>query len=291
MSKTNNFNVCPRCGTANALSAKFCFQCGSELRVPDEPIVCPKCNTVNTSMANFCKTCGANLRTNAQTRVCPRCGNVVDIGEAFCDKCNYAFNNVSGAVAPRTVGTSTSHGASGHMQMVKGGEKIKDKGARGIAIVSLLLLLVMAYALVLPYGKAIVPSFVTVTVAPTAYTALEYAMSLVTRFTDGGISAINVTDYILGGMIALTVLCMVAHLISAIVRLFTAKRAKSANWFYFVMFCITGLATLTLFLSQLAVATPWGEAGNFLRTLSDFFASLNVDGKYSLGWQAWVPVA
>ena len=43
----NNYNVCGRCGSANPLSARYCYQCGFELKSPEAPVVCTKCNTVN----------------------------------------------------------------------------------------------------------------------------------------------------------------------------------------------------------------------------------------------------
>ena len=39
MNNSNSFNVCSRCGSANSLSAKYCYQCGSQLKVPEEPVV------------------------------------------------------------------------------------------------------------------------------------------------------------------------------------------------------------------------------------------------------------
>ena len=40
----NSFNVCSRCGSANPLSARYCYQCGYELKSPEAPVVCTKCN-------------------------------------------------------------------------------------------------------------------------------------------------------------------------------------------------------------------------------------------------------
>lgn len=48
MNNSNNFNVCEKCGTANPLIAKYCYQCGAHLKTPEDPIVCNNCNTVNS---------------------------------------------------------------------------------------------------------------------------------------------------------------------------------------------------------------------------------------------------
>ena len=44
MFSSNSFNVCPQCGKANALSARYCSSCGKQLVVPEEVVVCPKCH-------------------------------------------------------------------------------------------------------------------------------------------------------------------------------------------------------------------------------------------------------
>ena len=61
----NNYNVCGRCGSANPLSARYCYQCGFELKSPEAPVVCTKCNTVNPGSANFCKRCGSSCSTES----------------------------------------------------------------------------------------------------------------------------------------------------------------------------------------------------------------------------------
>ena len=91
---SNNFNICPRCGTSNSLHARYCFQCGAQLKAPQEPVVCQKCHTVNTSSANFCRTCGAGLaKMNLATKECPKCHNTVDSQANVCS-CGYVFANI-----------------------------------------------------------------------------------------------------------------------------------------------------------------------------------------------------
>ena len=87
----NNFNVCSRCGGANPLSARYCYQCGFELKSPDAPVVCTKCNTVNQGVSNFCKRCGSKL-PKAQSKVlCPQCSATNNSNTTFCANCGYDF--------------------------------------------------------------------------------------------------------------------------------------------------------------------------------------------------------
>jgi hypothetical protein len=47
---------CPACETENAVSARFCTQCGTALAR-----VCPACQKVNGPAAKFCDACGVKL--------------------------------------------------------------------------------------------------------------------------------------------------------------------------------------------------------------------------------------
>ena len=87
----NSFNVCSRCGSANPLSARYCYQCGYELKSPEAPVVCTKCNTVNQGSANFCKRCGSKL-PKAQAKVlCPQCSASNNAGTTYCVNCGFDF--------------------------------------------------------------------------------------------------------------------------------------------------------------------------------------------------------
>jgi membrane protease subunit (stomatin/prohibitin family) len=50
--------ACPKCGTANAVGANFCNNCGSRLT---DTVECPECGTGNPAGAKFCNNCGAKL--------------------------------------------------------------------------------------------------------------------------------------------------------------------------------------------------------------------------------------
>lgn len=52
--------ACPFCGTANAVGAGNCVQCGGPLG-DAQPEACPKCGFVNAKEAKFCSNCGNKL--------------------------------------------------------------------------------------------------------------------------------------------------------------------------------------------------------------------------------------
>ena len=49
---------CPKCGTENSGSAKFCEECGTKLEVIKK---CKSCSTVLTANARFCPNCGTEI--------------------------------------------------------------------------------------------------------------------------------------------------------------------------------------------------------------------------------------
>ena len=180
MSSSNSFNICPRCGSPNAMSAKYCSRCGGELKLPEEPIVCHNCRTRNSPLANFCRNCGAELKVGYSTKICARCGNEVPADQSVCT-CGYVFAHTT-YVAPipvRADGTIDTTGVTatsptgsdgvasdaladkkGKKKKVKKEAKVekgKDgkvyshKGGRGFAIVALILLLVFAYLVIAPF--------------------------------------------------------------------------------------------------------------------------------------------
>lgn len=91
----NNYNVCGRCGSANPLSARYCYQCGFELKSPEAPVVCTKCNTVNPGSANFCKRCGSKLPKAQAKVICPQCSAANNAESTYCSNCGYDFTTHS----------------------------------------------------------------------------------------------------------------------------------------------------------------------------------------------------
>lgn len=91
MNNSNNFNVCEKCGTANPLIAKYCYQCGAHLKTPEDPIVCNNCNTVNSGSARYCKHCGNKLFRGSTVKICPRCNHTVNGDAYICERCGFEF--------------------------------------------------------------------------------------------------------------------------------------------------------------------------------------------------------
>lgn len=87
----SNYTVCNKCGSANPVSARFCYQCGNPMKKQDAPVTCLKCSTVNIGTANFCKRCGARLE-KVLTKQCPKCNTINPMDAAFCPTCRFDFN-------------------------------------------------------------------------------------------------------------------------------------------------------------------------------------------------------
>ena len=58
--------ICNKCNFQNEETAKFCRECGAELKKEPAPvtITCPKCNFQNSDNMKFCGKCGAKFNIN-----------------------------------------------------------------------------------------------------------------------------------------------------------------------------------------------------------------------------------
>jgi len=74
--------VCPKCNFQNPPGAKFCSNCGAQLR--PSAVKCPKCGATNPPGAKFCVECGSPLQP---TKKCPNCGADVPPEAKFCPNC------------------------------------------------------------------------------------------------------------------------------------------------------------------------------------------------------------
>ena len=185
MSSSNSFNICPRCGSPNAMSAKYCSRCGGELKLPEEPVVCHNCRTRNSPLANFCRNCGAELKVGYATKICARCGSEVPADQSVCT-CGYVFAHTERTSpipvrSDSSIDTTGGIGALGGAKVAAGldgagdqtvdkkgkkgkkektpktttskgkdGKVYSHKGGRGFAIVALVLLAVFAYFIIAP---------------------------------------------------------------------------------------------------------------------------------------------
>ena len=190
MSSSNSFNICPRCGSPNAMSAKYCSRCGGELKLPEEPVVCHNCRTRNSPLANFCRNCGAELKVGYATKICARCGSEVPADQSVCT-CGYVFAHTERTSpipvrSDSSIDTTGGIGALGGAKAAVGpdgvaneafdkkgkkdkkergkkektpksttskgkdGKVYSHKGGRAFAIVALILLAVFAYFIIAP---------------------------------------------------------------------------------------------------------------------------------------------
>lgn len=74
--------LCPKCGSQNPQTAKFCSNCGMPLQVVGPS--CPKCGTANPVGAKFCMNCGNPLQVSSK---CQKCGSEIQPGMKFCPNC------------------------------------------------------------------------------------------------------------------------------------------------------------------------------------------------------------
>lgn len=71
---------CPKCGTQNPVTMKFCGSCGART---EEGTDCPKCKAFVPKGVKFCPECGNNMVATAK---CVN-GHAVPVGTKFCPEC------------------------------------------------------------------------------------------------------------------------------------------------------------------------------------------------------------
>ncbi len=314
MSSSNSFNVCPRCGKANSLNAKFCSSCGQKLTAPQEIIVCPKCHRANTSMASFCGACGAPLRVGAQTKICPKCHKEVDANENVCS-CGYSFSGVKYATPTTTKKSKKNEKHNDKRENVAVQQKpASKKGGRLAAVISLIFVLLLAYLIFAPYQLATATVGVAETMTQTQLrpdflanldqglinsesTGPIYGFELIFATVDmlmaEGEFADNlqyvISTFGIGGII-ITVLCAiiaitaVLQILVCIVRIISGGRNKRKNVYYLIMAIITTLwAALVVVFTYVVTA----ESAEIMQTIAAIFVPAN----FSIGYIAYlIPV-
>lgn len=158
MFSSNGFNVCPHCGKANSLNARYCSSCGKQLLTPQEVVVCYRCRKTNSPSASFCGACGAPLRINAKTKICPKCHREIDISANVCS-CGYDFAPVQYTAPAANVKPVEQKPAKAaetkpaKKEAVANGVKpmYNHKGGRAVAVVILVIMLLMAFLVLTPY--------------------------------------------------------------------------------------------------------------------------------------------
>jgi ribosomal protein L40E len=300
MNNSNNFNICEKCGTANPIVAKYCYQCGGQLRTPEDPIVCSKCNTVNSGSARFCKFCGTKLFAGNSIKVCPRCNHTVYAEASICDRCNFEFplftNNILPVLtqpqctplnqpAAATVNLSRQQNAAlPHPNLAQSAQlpsninnqeqtqsnavaasdtadgKKTRRNAKALvgSLLSLILTLCLAYVII--GWEKIVPanwfSWGIFSFLPfynnggTVYTTgLNIITDIVNSIFAGALFTMPIYLWVFGVLILLVLLTVLISVIGNIVRLFSAKCAKKATWWYFVLALLSGIVLLGFYLA------------------------------------------
>lgn len=317
MNSSNSFNICPRCGNSNALTAKYCSRCGTQLSVPEEPIICHACHTRNTAMANYCRNCGAQLKLGAETKICPKCGKEVEYDTQVC-KCGYSFATLS-ETAPLRSSNASSVGGQGKSVRASRGIGSR-KGGRGWAIAALIFILLIAYYVIVPF-QIYNGEVAKVTLRISAVVGVDkgitndvggmsiymhdtynYGFDFLSDFTvrlrdcitgeaaiGQGAGFAQTLSYLFGGtageawltsLVLLFVAVATVHLIVCIVRIFTRKRSKRMNWFFLIVAIIT-----TLIVGLLTLFNSVAVSGSLLNKIADCFI---LGSREKLGYAIWM---
>lgn len=256
MNSSNSFNICPHCNNSNSLNARYCARCGSKLVVPEEVVVCPKCHTRNSPLANFCRNCGTPFKADDATKICPKCGRVVSADSNVC-VCGHSFATV-GKIAP-----SDSPRADAPAEMpveeVKAARKPGKASGRAFAIIALVFLLVFAYAVIAPASLRLdflakIDNGVIENASGRQYgyelvmnegRLVDMVKEIIANPSNIGAIAYS-AKFVLLVTLAVFILSVVIHLIVVIIRIFTGRRSKRGNWFYFIMAALTTVVCLLL---------------------------------------------
>ncbi len=276
MNNSNNFNVCEKCGTANPIVAKYCYQCGAHLRTPEDPIVCAKCGTVNSGAARFCKFCGTKLYRGGSIKICPRCNHTVAGDAVVCDRCHFEFatSTLNPAVgqlpSPQTAGNAADAAADKNaVAATKTAKKTKSSkgGARFGGFVMFVLFAAFIYLLV-GWVKIFKENWINnyhlclFTESGAAFTGFSFTTTVIQTVKSGGLASLPIWKYIVGSVFILAGLTAVIALLVNFFRIFGGKLAKKAVWWYFIIAIISGIAAAMFALSNLS-----NGVGSFLRNL------------------------
>ena len=81
--KSENTIKCPSCHNDIPADAKFCMNCGAEIRKESEKemVICPHCKE-RVPKGKFCMSCGKEMEN-----VCPKCGAEILENAKFCMSC------------------------------------------------------------------------------------------------------------------------------------------------------------------------------------------------------------
>ncbi len=88
-----SINNCNQCGFENVAGAKFCAECGNELPLDDSQLghssICLACSTKNPENSKFCVACAESLplKNDASETTCPYCNFTNVKSSVYCAEC------------------------------------------------------------------------------------------------------------------------------------------------------------------------------------------------------------
>jgi membrane protease subunit (stomatin/prohibitin family) len=75
--------VCPKCGSQNSPSSKFCNDCGGKMEASPQTVPCVSCKAPISPTTKFCNECGAKQ----EKATCANCKAELAPGTKFCNEC------------------------------------------------------------------------------------------------------------------------------------------------------------------------------------------------------------
>ena len=257
---SNSFNICPRCGNSNALSAKYCSRCGGQLKVPETPTVCPKCHTHNSAMSKYCRNCGTLLKAVSGAMHCPECGREITPDKKVCE-CGHhlvASQPANDKANKKQKDTKVAKAPQGEVVY-------SNKSGRGWAIAGIVFVLLFAYLIIAPqlmrpkflynFDKGIVSAEGA---GLYGYNFISLAIGLLITHPTELLGEFGIGGSMLLVLVVIFAVTAVAHLIVCIVRSITKKRSKKGNIFFLVMAIIsTLLVGLVILFNMVEMKPEW----------------------------------
>ena len=257
-------------------------------------------------MANYCRSCGVELKVGLATKICPKCGKEVGANDNVCS-CGYSFVTLQQTQpTDKAVNVAETNDTKVFENEEKPKKVYRTKGGRVWAIIAMVLILVFAYYVIVPYvifkadgeaGPKLRPDFLVnldkgfinsegATYFPYGY---DYVDNLIQCFKSEQPFGEVLKSISNGNIIfmVLTVMFIVAafvHLIINIVRTCTGKRAKFANWTFLALAILsTVMVAVVFFFSN------WTMPEGFFSKVATWFA-LDSAGEPSVtfaGYAVW----
>lgn len=249
MQDKTNFNICPKCGAKNILTAKFCCQCGEVLNDVTQPILCKSCNTLNPPLAKYCTFCGKSLAKDAP-KTCPRCHNLVHSGAVVCDKCHFRLPLEETQTTPSTDPLKTLQPTK--PQSIPTKTKYPKKALFGNILFCVLSVMFLYFVV---GAKAIIPNFlwdsgVFNLFYGTTSNGLTTIIDFINTLLAKGTPTLTTTQIIAFMVVVSCILTAIMTLFINLLRIINSQQVKKCAWWYLAKCLIISIALGYLSLTE-----------------------------------------